>query len=206
MKKPVALIFGHRGGIGLATSKAFIAQGYRIIPVDRTTIDFDKANADSQISSVLINGQPDVVVNASGVFRNGWQQDHVETMNVNVGSNWSILRHYMNPSNQTKSARIIMIGSSSHSGGRSLYPLYSASKAAVYNLWQSASQALADTNVAVDLVNPVRTLTRMSTDGGKKIDPALDYLKPEQVAERIMQLVNENLPSRCIEMTYEDVK
>jgi hypothetical protein len=46
----------------------------------------------------------------------------------------------------------------------------------------------------------------MSTAGGKKIDPALDYLQPEQVAERIMQLINENLPSRCIEMTYEDVK
>jgi short-subunit dehydrogenase len=112
----------------------------------------------------------------------------------------------MNPDNQTKSTRIIMVGSSSHSGGRKLYPLYSASKAAVYNLWQSVGQALADTSVVVDLVNPVRTLTRMSTAGGKKIDPALDYLQPEQVAERIMQLVNENLPSRCIEMTYEDVK
>jgi len=206
MKKPVALIFGHRGGIGSAAKLSFLKAGYRIIPVDRTIIDFYRHDADAQISNVLINSQPDVVVNASGVFRNGWQQDHVETMNVNVGSNWSILRHYMNPSNQTKSTRIIMIGSSSHKGGRSLYPLYSASKAAVYNLWQSASQVLADTDVAVDLVNPVRTLTRMSTDGGKKIDPALDYLKPEQVAERIMQLVNENLPSRCIEMTYEDVK
>jgi NAD(P)-dependent dehydrogenase (short-subunit alcohol dehydrogenase family) len=206
MKKPVALIFGHRGGIGSAAKSAFLKAGYRIIPVDRTIIDFDRPDADAQINSLLTNGQPDVVVNAAGVFRNGWQQDHVETMNVNVGSNWSILRHYMNPSNQTKSTRIIMIGSSSHSGGRSLYPLYSASKAAVYNLWQSASQVLADTDVAVDLVNPVRTLTRMSTDGGKKINPALDYLKPEQVAERIMQLVNENLPSRCIEMTYEDVK
>ena len=206
MKKPVALIFGHRGGIGLATSKGFIAQGYRIIPVDRTIIDFDKANADSQISSLLINGQPDVIVNCAGVFRNGWQQDHVETMNVNVGSNWSILRHYMNPSNQTKSTRIIMIGSSSHSGGRPLYPLYSASKAAVYNLWQSASQLLEDTDIVVDLINPVRTLTRMITDGGKKIDPALDYLKPEHVAQQIIQLCQDDLHSRCIEMTFEDVK
>ena len=206
MKKPVALIFGHRGGIGSATKTALLQAGYRIIPVDRTIIDFDKPESDTQIHSLLTNGQPDVIVNATGVFYNGWQQDHQETMNVNVGSNWSILRHYMNPDNQTKPTRIIMVGSSSHSGGRKLYPLYSASKAAVYNLWQSVSQALADTNVAVDLVNPVRTLTRMSTAGGKKIDPALDYLQPEQVAERIMQLVNENLPSRCIEMTYEDVK
>jgi short-subunit dehydrogenase len=206
MKKPIACIFGYNGGIGQATKNAFKAQGYKIIPVHREVLDLNSKDADRQIDSLLTNGQPDVIVNAAGVFYNGWQQEHQETMNVNVGSNWSILRHYMNPDNQTKPTRIIMVGSSSHSGGRKLYPLYSASKAAVYNLWQSVSQALADTDVVVDLVNPVRTLTRMSTAGGKKIDPDLDYLQPEQVAERIMQLVNENLPSRCIEMTYEDVK
>jgi short-subunit dehydrogenase len=206
MKKPIACIFGYHGGIGQATKEAFKAQGYKIIPVHREVLDLNAKDADKLIDSLLSNGQPDVIVNSAGVFYNGWQQDHQETMNVNVGSNWSILRHYMNPDNQTKTTRIIMVGSSSHSGGRKLYPLYSASKAAVYNLWQSVSQALVDTNIAVDLVNPVRTLTRMSTAGGKKIDPALDYLQPEQVAERIMQLINENLPSRCIEMTYEDVK
>jgi short-subunit dehydrogenase len=206
MKKPIACIFGYHGGIGQATKEAFKAQGYKIIPVHREVLDLNAKDADKLIDSLLSNGQPDVIVNSAGVFYNGWQQDHNETMNVNVGSNWSILRHYMNPDNQTKTTRIIMVGSSSHSGGRKLYPLYSASKAAVYNLWQSVSQALVDTNIAVDLVNPVRTLTRMSTAGGKKIDPALDYLQPEQVAERIMQLINENLPSRCIEMTYEDVK
>ena len=206
MKKLTACIFGHKGGIGRAAKEALLAQGYKIIPVHREVLDLNAKDADKLIDSLLSNGQPDVIVNSAGVFYNGWQQDHNETMNVNVGSNWSILRHYMNPDNQTKPTRIIMVGSSSHSGGRKLYPLYSASKAAVYNLWQSVSQALVDTSIAVDLVNPVRTLTRMSTAGGKKIDPALDYLKPEQVAERIMQLINENLPSRCIEMTYEDVK
>jgi NAD(P)-dependent dehydrogenase (short-subunit alcohol dehydrogenase family) len=201
----VALIFGHRGGIGSAAKSAFLKAGYRIIPVDRTIIDFDRPDADAQINSLLTNGQPDVIVNATGVFRNGWQQDHVETMNVNVGSNWSILRHYMNPSNQTKSTRIIMIGSSSHSGGRPLYPLYSASKAAVYNLWQSASQMLEDTDIVIDLLNPVRTLTRMST-AGKAIDPNLDYLQPEQVAQQIILLCQEGLASRCVDMTFEDVK
>ena len=205
MKKPVALIFGHRGGIGSAAKSAFLKAGYRIIPVDRTIIDFDRPDADAQINSLLTNGQPDVIVNATGVFRNGWQQDHVVTRNVNVGSNWSILRHYMNPSNQTKSTRIIMIGSSSHSGGRPLYPLYSASKAAVYNLWQSASQMLEDTDIVIDLLNPVRTLTRMST-AGKAIDPNLDYLQPEQVAQQIILLCQEGLASRCVDMTFEDVK
>ena len=145
MKKPVALIFGHRGGIGLATAKALIAQGHRIIPVDRTIIDFDKANADSQISSVLINGQPDVIVNCAGVFENGHTATHSRTMNVNFGSNWSIVRHYLDPVNQIKPCRVIMVGSSCYDQGRQLYPLYSASKAALYNLWQSARDAFEDT-------------------------------------------------------------
>ena len=205
MKKPVALIFGHRGGIGLATAKALIAQGHRIIPVDRTIIDFDKANADSQISSVLINGQPDVIVNCAGVFENGHTVTHSRTMNVNFGSNWSIVRHYLDPANQIRPCRVIMVGSSCYDQGRQLYPLYSASKAALYNLWQSARDAFEDTNICIDLINPVRTLTKMAT-ANKAIDPSLPYLRPEQVADAITNLVTNNVTSSCINMTFEDGK
>lgn len=203
MKKPNALIFGHLGGIGLSTKAAFLQAGYRIIPVDRSIIDFNKSNSDQQIVSLLNNSKPEVVVNCAGVFENGYQVSHYKTMNVNFGSNWSIIKYYMaNPDNKT---RVIMIGSSCYNSGRKLYPLYSASKAALYNLWESARDALANTMVQVDLLNPVRTLTPMST-AGKKIDPDLQYLKPEQVAEEILKLVKENLPSRCIDMTFEDKK
>lgn len=205
MKKPVALIFGHRGGIGLATTKALIAQGHRIIPVDRTIIDFDKANADSQISSLLTNSQPDVIVNCAGVFENGHDATHCHTMNVNFGSNWSIVRHYLNAANQGKKCRVIMIGSSCYDQGRQLYPLYSASKAALYNLWQSARDAFKGTNICIDLVNPVRTLTKMAT-ANKAIDPSLPYLQPEQVADAITTLVKNNQTSGCINMTFKDVK
>ena len=205
MKKPVALIFGHRGGIGLATAKALIAQGHRIIPVDRTIIDLDKANADTQISSVLINGQPDVIVNCAGVFENGHSVTHSRTMNVNFGSNWSIVRHYLDPVNQIRPCRVIMVGSSCYDQGRQLYPLYSASKAALYNLWQSARDALEDTNICIDLINPVRTLTKMAT-ANTAIDSSLPYLRPEPVAEAITILVTNNVTSSCINMTFEDVK
>jgi len=205
MKKPIACIFGHKGGIGRAIKDAFLSSGYRIIPVHREVLDLNSPSADRLIDSLLTNSKPDVVINCAGVFVNGWQQNHHETMNVNVGSNWSIMRHYMNLNNQTNPTRIIMIGSSSYSSGRKMYPLYSASKAALYNLWQGVSEALANTPITVDLVNPARTLTPMSTVG-KLIDPDLDYLQPEQVAEKIMMLVNENQPSRCIDITFEDVK
>jgi short-subunit dehydrogenase len=205
MKKPVALIFGHRGGIGLATCKALIAQGYRLIPVDRTIIDFDKTDADAQVSSLLTNSRPNVIVNCAGVFENGHNITHSRTMNVNFGSNWSIVRHYMNPMHQINPCRVIMVGSSCYDQGRQLYPLYSASKAAVYNLWQSARDAFKDTNICIDLINPVRTLTKMAT-ANKAIDHSLPYLRPEQVADAIINLVTNKMTSSCINMTFEDEK
>ena len=205
MKKPTALIFGHHGGIGSATQSAFLSNGFRIIPVNRDLIDFNQEDSDQQIQMLLNNSQPAVVVNCSGVFENGHSVAHHNTMNVNFGSNWSIIRFYMNPDNQKKNTRIIMVGSSSYKSGRRLYPLYSASKAAVYNLWQSARDCFETTPITVDLLNPVRTLTKMST-AGKEIDPNLDYLSPQQVANKIVELVNENQVSSCIDLNFEDEK
>jgi len=205
MKKQSVLIFGDRGGIGSATRKMFLDNGFRIIPVNSAILDFNKSSADQEIQSLLTNAKADVIINCAGVFENGWRQDHVRTMNVNFGSNWSIARHYMNPENQTHTVRVIMIGSSSYASGKKLYPLYSASKAALYNLWQGVKDALEGTNITIDLINPVRTLTKMST-AGKEIDPTLDYLQPEQVAEQIYKLVEERRSSRCIDITFKESK
>lgn len=203
MKKQTALIFGDRGGIGSATRKMFLQNGFRIIPVNSSIIDFNKSSADQEIRGLLANARPDVIINCAGVFENGWEQDHTRTMNVNFGSNWSVVRHYMNPENQNHATRVIMVGSSSYVGGKKLYPLYSASKAALYNLWQGVKGSLEGTNITIDLINPVRTLTQMST-AGKEIDPKLDYLRPEQVAEQIYKLVKENQTSRCVDMTFKE--
>jgi short-subunit dehydrogenase len=82
--------------------------------------------------------------------------------------------------------------------------LYSASKAALFNLWQSSQEQFETTPITIDLLNPVRTLTKMST-AGKQVDPELDYLKPEQVAEQIVLLVEQNQSSRCIDMTFKEL-
>jgi short-subunit dehydrogenase len=205
MKKQVVLIFGDTGGIGSATRKMFLEHGFRIIPVNRGILDFNTPNADKEIRTLLAQAAPDVVVNCAGIFENGWDHSYTKTMNINFGSNWSIIRHYMDPTYQKNKTRIILIGSSSYNGGRKLYPLYSASKAALFNLWQAAKDGLENTVVQVDLVNPVRTLTKMSA-AGRDIDGSLQYLQPEQVAEQICQLVKENQSSRCIDMTFEDKK
>jgi len=198
------VIFGALGGIGAATAELFADQGYHVVPIGRDYLNFDSEQSHSDVAKLLNQVQADVVVNCAGVFVNGFADTHYATMNVNFGSNWSIVSYYMALKGLAKPTRIIMIGSSSYTGGRKLYPLYSASKAALYNLWESARDYFRDSDIVVDLVNPVRTRTKMAT-AGKAIDPALDYLEPDQVAGEIFRLVESGSTSMCVDMTFKDV-
>jgi len=198
------VIFGATGGIGTETAKLFADRGYHVIPIGKDYLNFTSEQSHYDVAKLLNQAQADVIVNCVGVFINGYANTHHETMNVNFGSNWSIISYFMALKGLNKPTRIIMIGSSSRTGGRQLYPLYSASKAALYNLWESARDYFQDSDIVVDLVNPVRTRTRMAT-AGKAIDPALDYLEPEQVAGEIFKLVESNSASACVDMTFKDV-
>lgn len=197
------VIFGALGGIGAATAKVFADQGYHVIPIGRDYLNFESEQSHSDVAQLLNQAQADVVVNCAGAFINGYTNTHHTTMNVNFGSNWSIVSYYMALRGLSKYTRIIMIGSSSYTGGRQLYPLYSASKAALYNLWESARDYFSSSDIVINLINPVRTRTKMAT-AGKEIDPTLDYLEPEQVAEEIFKLVESDSPSTCVDMTFKD--
>jgi NAD(P)-dependent dehydrogenase (short-subunit alcohol dehydrogenase family) len=197
MKKTVA-IFGAGGGIGQATRQAFLDAGYSVIPVSRNLIDFDHTNAESQIQEFLGYAEPDVVINCVGRFSKNSEPAR-STMNINFNSNWAIVQHYLKA---PKAVRIIMVGSSAYKSGRKDYMVYSASKAALHNLWQGARDAFADTDVRVDLVNPVRTRTQMVAP----FDDELDYLAPEEIARWILQLDQWNDPSRCVDITFKEAK
>lgn len=198
------VIFGAHGGIGSATAKLFAEQGYRVIPVGSDQLNFESTNSHYDVAKLLNQAQADVVINSAGVFINGYVNTHHTTMNVNFGSNWSIISYFMALKGLSKTTRIIMVGSSSYTSGRQLYPLYSASKAALYNLWESARDYFNGSEIVVDLINPVRTRTKMAS-AGKSFDPTLDYLEPDQVAEEIFKLVELDLPSACVDMTFKDV-
>ena len=195
MKQTVA-IFGASGGIGQATKQAFLGAGYSVIPVSRNLIDFEQSGAELQIQEFLGYAEPNVVVNCAGQFAKN-DKPAGATMNINFNSNWAIVQHYLNA---PKAVRIIMIGSSAYKSGRKDYMVYSASKAALHNLWQGARDAFADTDVQVDLVNPVRTRTPMVAP----FDDKLDYLEPKEIARWILQLDQCNDPSRCVDITFKE--
>jgi short-subunit dehydrogenase len=202
MRKPIALILGATGGIGDATRTAFLNDGYRVIPVGRSMLDFNLPTSEAKLIEFLNGAQAQVVVNAAGVFVNGTAEDHCKTFNVNVGSNWSIIRYYHAMKDISAPVKIIMVGSSSYSSGKAMYPLYSASKAALYNLWQASVDMFSGSEITVDLINPMRTRTRMNAD---HYNPDLSYHTPEQVAHEILALTRRK-GSNCVNMTLEESK
>jgi NAD(P)-dependent dehydrogenase (short-subunit alcohol dehydrogenase family) len=197
MKQTVA-IFGASGGIGQATKQAFLSAGYTVIPVSRNLIDFDHPTAEAQIQEFLGYAEPNVVINCVGRFGRN-DESAKSIMNINFNSNWAIVQHYIKT---PKAVRIIMVGSSAYKSGRKDYMVYSASKAALHNLWQGARDAFVDTEVRIDLVNPVRTRTQMVAP----FDDNLDYLEPEEIARWILQLAQWNDPSRCVDITFKEPK
>lgn len=202
MQKPIALILGATGGIGAATRQAFLDAGYRVITIGRAMLDFNLPTAEIKLVELLDSARADVVVNCAGVFVNGTQEDHHQTFNVNFGSNWGIVRYYHAIKDVSKPVKIIMVGSSSYSFGKKQYPLYSASKAALYNLWQATVDMFAGTDISVDLINPMRTRTRMNAD---HYNPDLPYHDPTEVAEQILELTR-HAGSSCVNMTLEESK
>lgn len=192
---PKAVVFGAHGGIGTATAERFLAAGYTVVPVSRSLIDFFQHSSYTAVSELLTNHQPDVVVNCTGHFDVTNTETHDATFDVNVGSNWAIVQHYMN--NVTKKpVHVVIVGSSAYNSGRKNYMLYSASKAAVYNLWQGACEYFANSEISISLVNPVRTRTAMV--GTNVAGPLLE---PADVAEEIFNTVS-IAQSQLIDMNY----
>jgi short-subunit dehydrogenase len=199
--KPTVILFGANGGIGLATKELLLENQYQVIPITKDQINFSDLASDRKVIELLNYTKADIIINAVGVFVDGVNDTHYATMDINVGSNWSIVRYYANLIQFSKPTRIIMVGSSSYREGKQKYMLYSASKAALYNLWQGAKDFFENSSVDIDLINPVRVRTKMTAD---RFDPNLDYLEPKEVAQEILALITQDQPSRCVDMTFKE--
>lgn len=196
MTDRVAVIFGARGGIGCAVRESFLAAGYRVIPINSSSVNFNNADSYQQVATILAVN-PDVVINCVGHFDNTNQETHNSTFDINVGSNWAIIQHYINNSG-VKPVKIIMVGSSAYRSGRRDYILYAASKAALYNVYQGARDYFTGTNIAVSLINPVRTRTPMID----MTTSAFCY-EPEDVAKEILSISQAPEP-QLVDMKYPE--
>jgi NAD(P)-dependent dehydrogenase (short-subunit alcohol dehydrogenase family) len=192
-----AVIIGANSDIAKSTIQ-LLQEQYHIVAVGRETIDLDDSTSDMRIGMVLTMGEPDVIVNCAGVFDGDNTLDYDTVFNVNLKSNWSVINYYIkNP--PTKCVRFVMIGSSAYKQGRKNFILYSASKAALFNMWQGASEFVSD-NLKLGLINPVHVHTKMTAH---KPHPTPDIcLEPIDVAREIVNLCDIT-QSRYIDMDYK---
>lgn len=200
-----ALVFGTTSDIGQAIITELESLGYcPVIHVSRNIIDFADPTSDQKVKTLLDVVNPDVIVNSVGVFE-GNNTTHHNAMNVNFGSCWSIVKYYIN--NKQQNVKIIFIGSSAYKKGRKDYMVYSASKAALYNLWEGATDFFKGTGISINLINPVRVNTKMIKD---LFDPKMDYLEPIDVAKEVVKVIRNEYPTEhnsvCIDMKYKDIK
>ena len=189
------VIFGGKGGIGGATCAAFTAAGYTVYPISSKQIDFEWIQSQVQVDDLLKQIMPDVGVNCVGHFDDTNKETHFKTMNINVGSNWSIIKHYID-NKSIKPVKIIMVGSSSYNSVRKSYILYAASKTALYNVWQGACEYFLGSNITLGLINPVRTRTPMIDMSTKAI-----CLEPEDVAQEILNMTSTK-GNQLVDMKY----
>lgn len=177
------VLLGASGGMG-SEIKKLLELNSTVINVGREDIDLALGDSD-QINRVLDLHRPDLIINCAGTFGDN-NTDYDSMFNVNVKTNWNILNYYKeNPTE--KQVKFIVIGSSSYTSGRKNYILYAASKAALHNMYEGASEFFAGTNLIIGLVHPRKTNTKMLGPLGD-IDRS-DCLSPEYVAKEIINFV-----------------
>ena len=93
-----------------------------------------------KIIQILSKYNPDIIINSSGTLGAN-NLKYQEVFNTNFGSNWEIIKFYLNKK-ITKKIKIILIGSTSYNKISKNYLLYSASKAALHSLYKGSKKLL----------------------------------------------------------------
>jgi short-subunit dehydrogenase len=199
MPNETVLLFGASGGIGSAVYNTLNICGYSVVSITKEQVNFT-SDCQLQVDKLLVDIRPSIVINCAGIFGNNTDNWH-NIMAVNFGSNWNLIQHYMTNAS-THPVRIIMLGSISYKQGQKWSMVYSASKSAVFSLWQAAKEYFAGSVITVDLVNPQRTRTAMTES---RYNPNLPYHDPQEVADEILALIKSNGNSSCINMTFKNV-
>lgn len=175
------LVFGSSGGIGAALCKALHDQQHQVIEVDRHTLDCESDSMEQQISDIITESEPNWIFNCIGFLGNN-QNNYRTVFDANFGSNWAIVKHYLDRPHQR--VQIVMTGSASHSQPRKNSILYAASKSALHNMWQSTEDIFVGTDINIALIHPPRVNTAMLN--GR---PGAS-LEPEYVAQVMIDLTN----------------
>ena len=124
--------------------------------------------------------------------------DIIEAVNVNYLGNIVVAKESY-PYLKETAGSLLLFTSSSYTRGRSLYSLYSSSKAAIVNLVQALSEEWTEDNIRINCINPERTKTPMRISNfGMEDDTTL--LSPEKVASYSVAAIQSNFSGEVIDV------
>lgn len=171
-------VTGAGRGIGEHIATAFAHEGARVIGFDidfpapeypfyTQVLDVSDPDAVTRICTPLLaTSGPDILVNGAGILRLGptealsWQ-DWQQSMNVNAGGAFNLLRVTIPYFQQQRAGNIVSIVSNAAHVPRVGMAVYCASKAAMRSLCLSAGLELAPLGIRCNLVSPGSTQTPM---------------------------------------------
>jgi NAD(P)-dependent dehydrogenase (short-subunit alcohol dehydrogenase family) len=207
----VVLITGANGGLGTDITEEFLAAGAQVAGTSLAIADADFPNprfsafaadltgaqaAQKLAGDVLRRFQKiDVLVHVMGGFAGGkpipetegavWEQ----MIGMNLMSAVNILRVVIPPMRQAARGRIIAIGSRNAAEPAANISAYSASKAALVSLVQTAALENKDLDITANVILPAT----MNTLGNRKANPTADpskWVQPKRVAALVAFLAS----------------
>lgn len=204
---PAVLVTGAGRGIGLATAKAFLKEGWKVLSLDKQfgrevageRVDFDLQDLSGIAKRVAALGEIHTLVNNAGVLYcepyDAIPEAHAaEILTVNLRAPVALIEAVAPQMRKRRSGRIVNVGSvAAFTGHPDLW--YGATKAALLNITKSYASHLGKDGVLVNAVAPGPTLTDMyeqlpqsRKDGVMKSVHAGRACTPEEVARVILWL------------------
>jgi len=204
---PAALVTGAGRGIGLATARAFLAAGWKVLALDKQfgaevageRVDYDLTDLAGIPALIARLGAIDTLVNNAGVLYcdpyDAIPEAHFdEILTVNLRAPVTLIEALAPQMRKRKSGRIVNVGSvAAFTGHPDLW--YGATKAALLNVTKSYAGSLGRDGVLVNAVAPGPTLSAMyeqlpqsRKDGVMRSVHSGRVCTPEEVAAAILWL------------------
>ncbi len=202
MATRVVVITGATGGLGTAVVDVFRAAGDTVLTVARKQADYtadltDEAQAANTIGQILsAHGRIDVLVHVLGGFAAGGNLEQTDftvwrrMLDLNLAAAVHVLKSVIPPMRNAGRGRIIATGSRAGVQAAPGLGAYSASKAALHSLIQTAALELKGSGVTANAVMPGTIRTEANLSWGSA-EQAAKWVEPSSIASLIFALASD---------------